>query len=251
MAIRNPAMLTRASQSSNHLRDRQLIEGVVGKLPAFAAVAPRYVAEVASHARTMAVRRGAAICRRGESLPGIIAIGHGRVTLSVPRANGVPRIVRFVQAGDTFGEASALFGRPSAVDSAALTESFLVIIPATPVLRLMERDPQFSHRMVGVLAERVRLLAEELQASVRLKGSQRLAAYLHALVRKDCGQGGLTLPTSKTVIAARLGIAKATLSRLLRRLAEENLIAIRRSEVEVLDVERLAQVAGKTEIPSR
>ena len=47
-----------------------------------------------------------------------------------------------------------------------------------PVLRLMERDPQFSHRMVSLLAERVRLLAEELQASVRLKGSQRLAAYL-------------------------------------------------------------------------
>jgi CRP-like cAMP-binding protein len=239
------AVVTPFVPSNGTSRDRRLIEGVIGKLPLFRAVSPRNVAEIASHARTLAVRRGAAVCGHGETLPGVMAIAYGIVKLSVTRANGQERVVRFVKPGETFGEASALFGRPCFVNAGALADSLLVVIPSAPLLRLVERDPVFARRAVEVLADRVQSLMEELETSVRQRGPQRLASYLHRLGRPGEAPGSwhVSLPASKTLIAARLGFSKETMSRLLRRFSEEGIIDLVRGKIHILDRERLATAA--------
>src|SRR5262245_17616980 len=117
------ATLTRPINGNGASRDRRLIEGVIASLPLFRQLAPRVVAEVASHARPMTVRRGASICERDANLPGVMAVAYGMVKLAVARANGEERVVRLVNAGETFGEASALFNRPSRVGAGALADS--------------------------------------------------------------------------------------------------------------------------------
>jgi CRP-like cAMP-binding protein len=226
-------------------RDRRLIEGVIASLPPFRQLVPRYVAEVASHARTWSVRRGATICERDTNLPGVLAVAYGMVKLSVARANGEERVVRLVNPGETFGEASALFGRPCTVDAGALTDSLLIVIPSAPLLRLLEKDPGFAHRMVGILAERVQTLIRELESSVRHRGPQRLASYLHSLARPGEAAGSwlVSLPASKTVIASRLGFSKETLSRLLRKFVDQGVIESAHRQIAILDPERLAQMA--------
>ena len=226
-------------------RDRRLIEGIIGKLPLFREVSPRSIAEVASHARTVTVRRGSEVCASGNTLPGVMALAYGIVKLCVTRANGQERVVRFVNAGETFGEASALFGRPCLVNGGALADSLLVVIPSAPLLRLVERDPNFAQRTVEILAQRVQSLLEELEASVRQRGPQRLALYLHRLGQPGDTPGSwhVRLPASKTLIASRLGFSKETMSRLLRRFTEQGLIDTVRSKIRILDRERLALVA--------
>jgi len=218
----------------------------MAKLPLFRSVSPRNISEVASHARTIAVRRGVAVCGHGGTLPGVMAVAYGIVKLSVARPNGQERVVRFVSAGETFGEASALFGRPCLVSSAALVDSLLVVIPAAALLRLVERDPIFARRAVEVLADRVQSLMEELEASVCQRGPQRLASYLHELGRPGDTPGtwNVSLPASKTLIAARLGFSKETMSRLLRRFTEQGLIELARSKIRILDRERLGSLAA-------
>jgi len=217
----------------------------MGKLPLFRQVSPRNVNEVASHARTLPVRRGEAVCGHGDTLPGVMAIAFGLVKLSVARANGQERVVRFVNPGETFGEASALFGRPCFVDASALSDSLVVVIPSAPLLRMVERDPIFARRTVEVLADRVQSLMEELESSVRQRGPQRLASYLHRLGRPGEAPGSwhVSLPASKTLIAARLGFSKETMSRLLRRFSEEGIIDLVRGKIHILDRERLATAA--------
>ena len=226
-------------------RDRHLIEGVIGKLPLFRQVSSHTIAEVASRARTVPVRRGAAVCAHGDLLPGVMAVAHGKVKLSVTRANGQERVVRFVNAGETFGEASALFGRPCLVNGGTLADSLLVVIPGTPLLRLLERDPVFARRTVEVLANRVQSLMEEFEASAGQRGPQRLASYLHRLGQPGDTPGSwqATLPASKTLVAARLGFSKETMSRLLRKFTDNRLIEPARGKIRILDRERLAAVA--------
>ena len=150
--------------------------------------------------------------------------------------------MRLVNAGETFGEASALFGRPTLLQGGALEDSLLVVIPSAPLLRLLERDPVFAHRLSGILAERVHALLGELESSVRQQGPQRLASYVYSLAQPgDVEQ--VTLPASKTVIASRLGISKETLSRLLRRFSDEGLLLIAGRKITVLDRERLSRLA--------
>ena len=239
------AVATTIVPSNGASRDRRLIEGVMGKLPLFRQVSPRNVAEVASHARTMPARRGAAVCEQGDTLPGVMALAYGIVKLSVTRANGQERVVRFVNPGETFGEASALFGRPCPVSAGALCDSMLVVIPSAPLLRLLERDPIFARSTVEVLADRVQSLMEELGASAGQRGPQRLASYLHRLVRPGDAPGSwqASLPASKTLVAARLGFSKETMSRLLRRFTDQGLIEPARGRIRILDRERLGAVA--------
>lgn len=226
-------------------RDRRLIEGVIGRLPLFQNVSPRNVAELASHAWTISLRRGVAACERGDPLPGVIAVAYGIVKLSVTRANGQDRVVRFVNAGETFGEASALLGEPCLINGGALADALLVVIPSAPILRLLERDPVFARRTVEILAQRVQSVMRELEASVRQRGPQRLAAYLLGLTQPGDTPGAwhVRLPASKTLVASRLGFSKETMSRLLRRFAEQGLIEPVRGRIRILERDRLATLA--------
>jgi CRP-like cAMP-binding protein len=53
------------------------------------------------------------------------------------------------------------------------------------------------------------------------------------------------LPVSKTQLAANLGTVSETLSRTFRRMAEEGLLRVHSRTIELLDIERLEEVADR------
>jgi CRP/FNR family transcriptional regulator len=53
------------------------------------------------------------------------------------------------------------------------------------------------------------------------------------------------LPISKSQLASNLGTVSETLSRTLRKLADDDLILVQGRRVEILDVERLEELAEK------
>ena len=55
----------------------------------------------------------------------------------------------------------------------------------------------------------------------------------------------VTLPVSKSQLASNLGTVSETLSRSLRKLTDEDLINVNGKTFEILDMERLEELAGK------
>jgi CRP-like cAMP-binding protein len=94
---------------------------------------------------------------------------------------------------------------------------------------------------VFVLADRTLDLLAEVEAATQ-RGAQRLATYIVSLADGNGDGGTVRLPVSKTLVAARLGVKKETLSRLLRELSGRGLIAVERREVRILDRTGLAAV---------
>jgi CRP-like cAMP-binding protein len=188
----------------------------------------------------LAAPRGTNVVQRGMHLPGVFALAYGSVKLALSCEDAEERVVSLVSAGQTFGEAKALLGRAARSTAIALVDSKLVVIPSAAILNLMEREPRFARALVYVLADRTLDLLAEVESATQ-RGAQRLAAYLVTLAD---GNGGDTvhLPVSKTLVAARLGVKKETLSRLLRELAGRGLIAVERREVRILDRGALAAV---------
>ncbi len=225
-------------------RTTGLVEGVLAKLPMFRNVPRHTVATVAGLARTLAARRGAFLARRGDRLPGVIALAYGSGKLALRRRDGEERVVRFLGAGDSFGEAAALQDMPSPVDLVALSDSMAVIVPTAALASLLEVDTRFARNLVGLLSERFLGLLAELESSVQRSALQRLAAYLESIAEPDAGAGTWVarLPASKTAVAARLGVTKETLSRLLRGLAARGTISMDRREIAVRDLAALAQI---------
>ena len=225
-------------------REPRLIEGVLTGLPLFRQVPRFQITNIASHSRIRSVRRATVLFRRGDKLPGVIAFAYGSAKLALRRHDGEERVIRFLGAGEAFGEACSLQDRPCPVDVATLADSMFVVMPPAPLLRLVEQDSTFARNLVRALSDKFLALLAELEVGLQQSALQRLAAYLTTLAEPNGAPGTCVahLPASKTAVAARLGITKETMSRLLRELANRGLIAVTRREIEVLDRSALAQV---------
>lgn len=224
--------------------DQRLIEGVVGNLPLFWGVPPQHLAAVVRQCWIMPARRGDRVLEQGARPPGILAVAYGTLKLVLRRNGGAERVLRLVPALRVFGESSALLGRGSPYDAVALEDTKLAVIPVASVFALLESDPRFARRLVLLLAERKGELYAELEAAALLSGAQRLATYLKELAGSN-GARTISLPFSKTLFAARLGIKKETLSRLLRDLVEQRVIDVARREIAILEPVRLEELAEK------
>jgi CRP-like cAMP-binding protein len=225
-------------------RGTTVLEGVIANLPMFRQAPRQSLAELARHAHSQQVHRGAAVCRRGDPMPGFYAVAYGMVKLALRTDAGEEKVLRLVGAGETFGEAVMFLEKPCPVDAIALADTLLVVLPAEPVFALLERDPRFARSLIASLSQRMHGLVADVEASALRGGLQRVAAYLdaHAELCED-GAALVRLPTTKTVIASHLGITKETFSRLLRELAQLGLIAVARREIALLDRSGLAELA--------
>lgn len=213
--------------------------GVLASLPLFKRTPRAQLAQLARQARLQHAQRGEPVARCGERLPGLMALGYGLVKLSLKGASG--KVLRLVGPGETFGEAALFLDEPLLVDASALSDTLLVVLPAAPLLEQIERDPAFARALLASVCQRMHALVADFEAATLHGARERLAAYLDALAAP--GTAVAQLPAAKTVVAARLGVAKETLSRLLRQFAQEGLIAVERRSIRLLDRQRLAAAA--------
>jgi CRP/FNR family transcriptional regulator len=229
---------------------RMIYEGIrthddtLERLPLFRGVAPQKLAALARAARVYELARGEALVHRGEPLPGFCALAAGALKLAVSVPPRGERVLGLVGDAASFGEALALRRKPCSFDVVALADARVIALPVSAIESLVAAVPRFAHNLLELLAERTLELQAELEAGLLQRAPQRLASYLCSLARPaEEGAWRASLPVSKTVVAAMLGIKKETLSRLLRDLVERRLIAVSRREIIILDPQALC---GKT-----
>ena len=213
-----------------------LIRGVLERLPLLEGVNQEAVRELTTQSTLLRAARGQTIVRRGEPVKSVYAVAYGSVKTRLQQPHGDETVLALLGPGATFGKTAVLLGAPSALDVISLADTMLVAIRASCVLALLERNTRFSRNVTRALAERNLNLVCELEAGL-LHSGQRLAAYLQSIAEPHVEPNRATarLPVSKTLLAARLGIKKETLSRLLRQFAREGLIAVRGRDIAILD----------------
>jgi CRP-like cAMP-binding protein len=230
---------------------RKLIHGVLSNTDLLRGIALQQIAEVSAECWSFEAKRSQDIVTKGARLPGVFALAYGTVKLALRRGPDGQRVVSLVQAGQTFGEATALLGRPAAFEAMAVTACRLVVVPTSALLGLVDRDSRAARQALFTLARRNLELLEEIESSSMRPSAQRLAGYLASLDGSGNGHavnGARTvrLPATKTLIASRLDMKKETLSRLLRQLVSQGLIEVAGGSITLLDPERLGQLGWKT-----
>lgn len=208
-------------------------ETLLAQVPIFAGLGLRELAALARRSSLVPCPRGSTPVQAGAAVPGVLVLASGALRLSLRDGANEERVLRLVAPGEAFCLASAVLDRPSPYQATALSACELLVVPAAAIRALLERGEPFARRLVQALATRELELCAEIHAAAFRSGAQRLASYIDALPRN--GTGTVRLPCSKTLIAARLGMKKETLSRLLKRFAGAGLIAVSRGEIEILD----------------
>ncbi len=223
----------------------RLLEGVLANLPLFKRMSRAQLADLARRVQTRQMQRGMTLCRIGEELPGAFAVAYGMVKLAVRGKSGEERVLRLVGPGETFGEALVLLDRPCPMEAIVLCDTLIVQIPAASLHALVSADPRFAQDLIAILSRRMHALVADIESSTLQNGPQRVAGYLESLATPGAAACAVRLPATKTVVAARLGITKETLSRLLRDLVQQGIVSVSRRDIVLLDRARLEALAQR------
>jgi len=219
-----------------------LASGIVENLALFAGVDRPAIRQTVFRSELKRLSRGELALRRGDPVPGVLAVAYGSVKARLRHPQGSELVLRLLGPGETFAEAAALLGEASKLDAVALGDTMLLVIAAHWVRELAARDGRFSRNLANALATRNRILLAELETGTQ-RSAQRLAAYMASIAQpaEVPGVWVARLPVSKTLLAARLGMKKETLSRLLRQFVASGLIAMAQREIRILDRDRLME----------
>ena len=174
---------------------------------------------------------------------GFFVLVRGSITVYRTGMDGRQQILHvFETMGDVCGEAPVFEGGryPATADVAAQTA--LLYLPRDAFLRLARRHPEILMQMLAILSKRLRRFVNLIDdLSLKDVGS-RLAKYLLEEVAHASGHD-ILLRMPKNVLAARLGTIAETVSRSLRKLQAQGLIAVEGRRIRVLDADGLSAIA--------
>lgn len=211
--------------------------------PLFGALAPEHLAAVMDDPETVMFAEGETLFRQGDDARRLYLIMRGVVELVIEPPGQAPEVLARLAEGETVG-ADALLPQGRHAATARVAEPTLAAVVAAH--RLAEYlDDNFDQALV-MIAEMAGSLRGQIKEITELKlqsTTERLASYLAALAGDCSGRVVVRLPFEKRLLADRLGMEPATLSRAFAKLREVGVETGRGDRVDIADVDCLRQMA--------
>ena len=201
-------------------------------LPLFAGVPEEQLAALADAARVRAYAAGELIVGEDENPRGFFVVVAGRVKLFKMSPEGREQTVYTFGTGEPFCLCSVFEGERFPANAAALEPSRVLVVPPDAFERVARAEPSLLFNILLVLSRRLKE-AMSLVESLSLKEvPQRVAAYLLQAPRKG---GVVDLPVTHRELAKIVGTTPESLSRSLKRMAGQGLVAVDGRRIAVLD----------------
>jgi CRP-like cAMP-binding protein len=169
---------------------------------------------------------GTVLLQRGDAVDRIVHVLRGRVVLGILADGQMAHQLGVVQGPFWLEAASGLLDLPHAVDAVAETEVQLQYVRVPDFVAEVRALPEVSQNLLMDMARSQRQQTELAVSRVAKDADARCAEWLlrHAEPTDQSGGLAVKLTERKRTIAAQLGIAPETFSRVLRHLRERQLI---------------------------
>jgi CRP-like cAMP-binding protein len=182
-------------------------------------------------AREQHFAAGEWVFRMGQPSGGLYCVAAGIVGSRMLHANGAGVILDIAYPGNLIGTPAFLRNGNHHTSAEALTEVRLCWLPGIELRRLIAQFPSLHAQLVRVCLDALDASREAMLQAAALSNHDRLMELLgrllgHAGSSEANGQVQARLPISREDLAGMLGVRQETLSRLLKRLSDENLIEI-------------------------
>ncbi len=215
----------------------------VSRIGLFAGLERRGQTALAGIAEIRHYARGQDIFFAGDPGQGFFSVASGKVRIYQTSLAGKEHILHVFGPGEVFAEVAVFTGGAYPANAQALEDSECVFFPRQRFRALLAEDPDMAMNMLGLLSMRLRQLVKKLEDLSLREVPARLAAYLLLLGAQN-KKRTLSLDLPKGQLAAYLGTIPETLSRVLRRLADDGIIATMGNTLEILDQPRLEAIAS-------
>jgi len=181
--------------------------------------------------------------REGEPGDTVVAIGSGRVKVSLLTRSGREIVLAIKEPGELVGELSAIDGRPRSATATALEPVEALTLPAPAFLEFVDAHSRLAVRLLRVLAAQIR--ATDLRSAERDAGdiTGRVARRLVELAERFGEHRGsgmeITLTLSQDDLAGWVGATREATSRALARLRADGCVATGRQRITLTDLDTL------------
>jgi CRP-like cAMP-binding protein len=161
-----------------------------------------------------------------------------------PNAEG--KVVELVGPGDYIGLAATALGAAQTFSAEALVESRLLLISRNALLECAAANADFGLQLVMTLSREVCALTADIEAFALHLGRERVASYLLQIAATD---EPCMLPAKKSIIASRLSVTPEYFSRMLHDFIAIGAIAVKGSQITILNRETLREAAEGGRMP--
>ena len=197
--------------------------------------------------RSRPLPRGKYLFREGDPFTSIFVARSGAVKSYTVGQDGSEQIIGFHLPGELLG----LDGLTNGVHAASACTLETVSVCEVPFERLEEtarQVPALQHQLLRLMSREIAKREEQLLSLGKQSPERRLAVLLLSLSVRFAQRGysptRVVLPMARIDIANFLGLAAETVSRLLRRLQDTQVLSIDGRAVEILDLPELHTLAG-------
>ena len=209
-------------------------------------------ASIARHCHTFRYAAHTRVVRNQDTSNDVYFVISGKVRATMFSRTGKEVAFRDLGPGETFGDLSAIDGRPRCANVITLEESVVLTMGSATFQDVLRSHPAVAFAVLCGLTELVRHLSDRVVEFSTLGVNNRIHAELLRLAREYPGQGGeveITHPLTHADIASRVSTRREAVTKEISRLTESGLIERRGKSLLVRDLERLVRMVEDVKGP--
>ena len=190
--------------------------------------------------------KGKLIFQEGDHGNGFYIVASGKIKVFKLSFEGKEQILHIYGPGHTFGEVPVFEGKSFPASSMALESSSILFLPRDKFVELITTTPALAMNMLADLSRRLRAFTVQIENLSLKEVPARLAAYLitlHEESEHKPESDKITLPISKAQLANLIGTTPETVSRVLKKMADQSLIQVQTKDIFILDLDGLSELS--------
>ena len=222
----------------------------IAALPIFSVMNDEQIKLLLSNSRRIDLPKGQTLFRMGDISSSFYLLKKGQIKISRNSISGIEKILEIVRPGNLFAEAVMFLpeGRYPA-NCVALKKSEVIGFNNQHFLSLLHDIPDLSLKLMGDLSHRLHNLVNEIDSLTLQNAYLRVVNYLNSQVPELNGtEVNIELDVPKQTIASLISVTPETFSRTLKQLEDEKILRIKRSTIQIPDVNKLKARAHKNYI---
>ncbi|NOY68168.1 MAG: Crp/Fnr family transcriptional regulator [Deltaproteobacteria bacterium] len=226
----------------------QTIPTIISESLLFNGLGETHLKSIFSIASERTVTRGELIFSEGDPGNGFYIIIEGRVKVFKLSMEGKEQILHIFDPGEPIGEVPVFSGDLFPASASAVEKSSLLFFPRKGMIKLINTDPDLALNMLAVMAKRLRRFTVQIENLALKEVPARLAGYFLLLAQEQESQKQIGLKISKGQLAAFLGTTPETISRMLKKMSDQDLIVVDGARISLTDYNGLEELAASGRI---
>lgn len=214
----------------------------------FASLPEQERSRVFGAARRRRFGKGEVVFHEGDLGESLHVLASGRLAARVFSSGGDAVTVSVISPGEAFGELAlinATHCRTATVVALAASET--LALSRADFTALRGENPGLEQMLVQLLARRIDELSTSLLEALHVGADRRVMRKLLVLCGAYQGKapGPVTIPLTQHDLAGMAGTTRPTVNQVLQRLLADDIIALGRGRIEVLDIAALSRRSGR------